>query len=135
MITLGHFSLKRDGELLVDEGDIDDRIYICLEGKINDYDVGFIINEEEACEDATDTFTCKKKLVKAEAGYIFWINLKIIQKEKKIKMKSGNTLKNLSSKNELVRGKSDSITSKYELKDLYVLCKLGEGQMGKVYLV
>lgn len=33
------------------------------------------------------------------------------------------------------QGKSSSSNLKVDFKDLYVLCKLGEGQMGKVYLV
>ena len=47
-----------------------------------------------------------------------------------------DTLKRLESKREVIKTPRSSFTNfKIDLKDLYVLCKLGEGQMGKVYLV
>ena len=80
----------------------------------------------------------RTQLVKKETGYIFSIALKYIQKEKnKEKKKNLETLKRLDdSRRQLSRtARSSNIAFKVDLKDLYVICKLGEGQMGKVYLV
>jgi hypothetical protein len=59
---------------------LDDKLYICLEGKINEHEVGVIINEEEACNDTAENFPSRKKLVKKEMGYVFSIGLRTIQK-------------------------------------------------------
>ena len=48
LISLGDFVYRRNEEVLIEAGDIDDKIYVCLEGKISDFEVGTIINETEA---------------------------------------------------------------------------------------
>lgn len=84
-----------------------------------------------------ESFPAKIKLVKKEAGYVFSIPLKYVQKERmKEKKKNIGTLNKLESKREVIQSPRPSgNNAKVDLKDLYVICKLGEGQMGKVYLV
>jgi hypothetical protein len=50
LISLGDFTYRRNEEIIVESGDIDDKIYICLEGKLSEFDVGAIINQNEACD-------------------------------------------------------------------------------------
>ena len=45
LISLGDFVQKKDEEVIVEAGDTDDKIYICLEGKINEWEVGYIVNQ------------------------------------------------------------------------------------------
>lgn len=45
LISLGDFTYRRNEEIIVESGDIDDKIYICLEGKLSEFDVGAIINQ------------------------------------------------------------------------------------------
>jgi len=42
--------LKNDEEVIKDIGEIEENAYICLEGKVNDFEIGTIINEEEALD-------------------------------------------------------------------------------------
>ena len=137
LVSLGEFVFKEDNEVICQVGEEQDKLYICLEGKINDFDKGAIIHEAQALEDVVEAFPAKSKLVKRSSGYIFAIHLKYVNKEKiREKKKNIDTLKHLQSKRELVTSTlSSKGCLKIDLKDLYVICKLGEGQMGKVYLV
>ena len=82
LISLGTFVHKKDEEVIIDSGGLDDKVYICLEGKINDWNVGVIINENEALDELVESFVSPHQLVKKESGYIFYISLRLIQKEK-----------------------------------------------------
>jgi serine/threonine protein kinase len=72
--------------------------------------------------------------VKKEAGFIFMVALRNIQKERKDKVVGSSAALGKVGSGTL-RGRGSVSSLKMDFKDLYILCKLGEGQMGKVLLV
>jgi hypothetical protein len=56
--------LKKDNEVIAKSGDNNEFLYICLEGNINDYEIGYIINESFAHEEDATLFLSKETLVK-----------------------------------------------------------------------
>lgn len=87
-------------------------------------------------DDETTLFISNETLIKKEAGFIFMIPLRNIQKErnKEKQLQSSSALKDTKLSSGTLKASSNS-NLKTDFKDLYILCKLGEGQMGKVFLV